>query len=210
MKLIFSTRPKEVLSFFKLKTSLKYLLHSGGFTLIELLVVIAIAAVLAALAAPSFTDLMRKNRLSSASSALQASLNLARSEAIKRGFDARVTVAANGTAGAWRNGWTVFEDKTSNANAAVAPTVDDATRTRLEVVAAPAAPVNTYQTFTSLNYFTYNGQGRIIDVTGAGVANRSFWFYDEDSQRYCLVINNSGRVRIARVGSGTACPSDTN
>lgn len=210
MSLILPARFKEIHSFLKLKSSVRYILQSGGFTLIELLVVIAIAAILAALAAPSFTDLMRKNRLSSASSALQVSLNLARSEAIKRGFDARVTVAANGTAGDWANGWTVFEDKTTTANGSLAPTADTATVTRLEVVAAPSAPISASQTFTALNYFTYNGQGRIIDVSGAGVANKSFWFFDDVSQRYCLVLNNSGRVRIARVESAAACPSDTN
>jgi type IV fimbrial biogenesis protein FimT len=104
----------------------------------------------------------------------------------------------------------VFEDKTTTANGSVAPTADSATATRLEVVAAPSSPISASQTFTTLNYFTYNGQGRIIDVTGAGVANKSFWFFDDSSQRYCLVINNSGRVRIARVDSATACPSDTN
>jgi type IV fimbrial biogenesis protein FimT len=188
----------------------EYLLRCRGFTVIEILVVIGIVGILAAIAAPSFTDLMRKNRLASASSAMQVSLNLARSEAIKRGFDARVTVAANDTAGAWVNGWTVFADKTTDANGAVAPTSDDATRTRLEIVAAPSAPISTSQTFPDLNYFTYNGQGRIMDVTGAGVANKSFWFFDNTSQKYCLVINNSGRVRIARVDSDASCPSDTN
>jgi type IV fimbrial biogenesis protein FimT len=210
MKLRFPKFAKAMPCSVTLKSYAKAALPLRGFTLIELLVVIAIAAILAALAAPSFTDLMRKNRLASASSAMQVSLNLARSEAIKRGFDARVTVAANGTAGGWGNGWTVFADKTTDANAAVAPTADDATRTRLEIVAAPSAPISASQTFPDLNYFTYNGQGRIMDVTGAGVANKSFWFFDDTSQKYCLVINNSGRVRIARVDSGTACPSDTN
>lgn len=185
-------------------------LFNRGFTLIEVMVIVAIVAILATLAAPSFTEIMRNNRLASASSALQVSLSLARSEAIKRGFDARVTVAANSTAGVWTNGWTVFVDKTTNANGSVAPTADSASTTLLEIVAAPSAPVSASQTFPNLNYFAYNGQGRLIDVTGAGVTNRSFWFFDSTSQRYCLVVNNSGRVRIARVDSATACPSDGN
>ena len=99
---------------------------SAGFSLIELMVVIAIVAILAAIAAPSFRELLQKNRLSSASSALQVSLGLARSEAVKRGADAMVTVVANHTAGDWTQGWTVFVDKTNNANLGVAPSSDGA------------------------------------------------------------------------------------
>jgi len=170
------------------------------------MVVVAIVGILAAVAAPSFTDLMRRNRLAAASSTLQVSLSLARSEAVKRGADARVTVAANGVAGAWANGWTVFVDKTTNANAAVGPTADSATVTRLEVAAAPSAPVSTGQT-GSVNYFSYNGQGRMIDASGAAVVNRAFWFFDGTSQKYCLVINNTGRVRTTRVETASSCPT---
>lgn len=181
----------------------------AGFTLIELLVVVAIAAILVALAAPSFSDMMRRNRLSAAASALQVSLSLARSEAVKRGADARVTVAANTTAGAWTNGWTVFVDGTGTANNGVAPTADTTGATavtRVEVVAAPTGPVSTGQTGT-LNYFTYNGVGRLITTTGAS-ANRSFWFFDGTSEKYCLVLSITGRVRTTRVASSANCDVD--
>ena len=177
-----------------------------GFTLVEVMVVIAIIAIMSAIALPSFRDLIVKNRLSAASSALQVSLSLARSEASKRGADARVTVAANGTAGAWGNGWTVFADRGTTANSGVAPTADNATYTRLEIAAAPSSPISASQT-GALNYFTYNGQGRLITTTGA-VANRSFWFFDSASEKYCLVINITGRVRTERVASAASCATD--
>ena len=178
-----------------------------GFTLIEAMVVVAIIAILGAIAAPSFQNMLRNNRLSAASSALQVSLNLARSEAAKRGSDARVSVAANGTAGLWANGWTVFEDKTATANGGVAPTADGATVKLLEVVAAPSSSASYSQTGT-LNYFTYNGQGRLIASNG-GPGNRSFWFFDGTSDKYCLIISLAGRVRMDRVSNTASCATDS-
>ena len=56
-----------------------------GFTAIELMVVVSIVAILAALAAPSFTPLIERWRVRSAIEHLTSTLYFARSEAIKRG-----------------------------------------------------------------------------------------------------------------------------
>jgi type IV fimbrial biogenesis protein FimT len=183
------------------------MLRLRGFTLIETMMVVVIVAILAAVAGPSMVDMYRTTRLSAASSALQVSLNLARSEAIKRGSDARVTVVANGAAGVWTNGWTVFADGTNNANAAVAPTADSGTVTRLEVVAAPTGPL-TFSQSAGDNYFIYSGQGRLIDTAGLAVVGRRVWFSNAGSDRFCLIITNTGRVRTMRSPSATACPTD--
>jgi len=59
--------------------------RSGGFTLIELMVTVAIAAIVLALAAPAFTDLIARNRMTAAVNTFVTNLQLARSEAVKRG-----------------------------------------------------------------------------------------------------------------------------
>lgn len=56
--------------------------RSRGFTLIELLVEMAIAAILIALAAPSFKRLIQSNTISSNVNTFMADLRFARSEAI--------------------------------------------------------------------------------------------------------------------------------
>ncbi|MBI4937837.1 MAG: GspH/FimT family pseudopilin [Nitrosomonadales bacterium] len=89
--------------------------RNAGFTTIELLVVLVIAAILAAIAGPSFMDFINNTRMTSAMSQLTGDLNLARSEAIKRNM--RVLVCVRNAAGAdcgtgtdWRNGWLVCYD----------------------------------------------------------------------------------------------------
>ena len=73
-----------------------------GFTAIELMVVVAIAAILAALAAPSFSPLIERWRVREATESLTSTIYFARSEAIKRGGG----IAIDATSG-WDQGWKV-------------------------------------------------------------------------------------------------------
>lgn len=66
------------------------------------MVVVAIVAILAALAAPSFTPLIERWRVRSAAESLTSNLYFARSEAIKRGGGISITAAATGWSGGWR------------------------------------------------------------------------------------------------------------
>jgi type IV fimbrial biogenesis protein FimT len=85
----------------------------AGLTLIEVLVVVALVAILAGLAAPSFTNLFQRYRVDSVREELLASMNLAKSEAIRQGQAMTIQKLASpgacATAGDWSCGWQVLD-----------------------------------------------------------------------------------------------------
>lgn len=85
-----------------------------GFTLIELMVTISIAAILGALALPSYTSIMTKHRLSNENTNLMLDFVLARGEALTRATRVTVCQSADGTsctASGWETGRVVFVDR---------------------------------------------------------------------------------------------------
>ena len=84
-----------------------YKAHSNhGFTLIELVVTLAIAALLLAMALPSFDDFQRQQTMSSRMSTLHQDLTFARSEAVRLGGDVYISAKSND----FGNGWQVYEN----------------------------------------------------------------------------------------------------
>lgn len=73
-----------------------------GFTVLELMVTVIIAAILVAIAIPNFTTLIRRNQITTYANEFSTTVNLARSEAIKRGSSIIIT-SNNGTD--WTQGW---------------------------------------------------------------------------------------------------------
>lgn len=78
---------------------------SRGFTTTEMMIVVGIVALIAAIAAPNMAAMVRTQRLKTATFDVFSSLNLARSESIKRNL--RVTITPN--AGSWKQGWRITD-----------------------------------------------------------------------------------------------------
>jgi type IV fimbrial biogenesis protein FimT len=87
-----------------------------GFTLIELLVAITVAGILAAIAIPAFNNFVMNDRDATQINSLAASLNYARSMAVKLNTQNGVDVCpssdgltCNAPAGGWAAGWVVLD-----------------------------------------------------------------------------------------------------
>ncbi len=182
--------------------------QASGFTLLELMVVIAIAGILMAMAVPSFNDMMRNNRLTTYSNELVTAINLARSEAVKRGV--QVTIRRKSTTNSvWENGWDVFVDnvqQTGNVEGTL-----DGNDVLLKTYDALAAG---YSIRSGANYscwvaYTADGmsRGSKSTCTGGGLANDTFRVCDytaNTASARAIAINSIGRARTSKVT--TACP----
>lgn len=91
---------------------MKYRNHASGFTVIELMIAIVLLAVLAVLAAPSFSESIDRARLKTQVSGVVEVLEFAKSEALKR---SAVTVTVVGSA-VDNNNWRVSAVAVDAAN----------------------------------------------------------------------------------------------
>jgi len=85
--------------------------------MLELMTAVAIAAILMVIAVPNFQDLMKNNCLTNDANALVASLQQARSEAVKRSTTTTVTALnTSDSSNEWGLGWTITLNEDRNGN----------------------------------------------------------------------------------------------
>jgi type IV fimbrial biogenesis protein FimT len=149
-----------------------------GFTLVELMITLALAAILLSIGIPSFQSYMEINRLAAQSNQMIQSLNLARSEAGKRGGN---VVVAPLVAGNWAQGWQVWVDPNGNNS------VDAGEEILLNVAALTGSST---LTSTVANY-RYLASGRIV-------ANGALTLTASTGGIRTITISPTGRVSIAK------------
>lgn len=85
---------------------------AAGFTLVELMITLFILAIIASMAAPSFSDMVRRNKRVACGNELVGALQLGRSDAVRSGQPVSVDAPAG-----IENGIVVFRDEDGDGNA---------------------------------------------------------------------------------------------
>ena len=171
-----------------------------GFTLPELLIGLAIAALLTVLALPAYHDWIADYQVLNQAQLLAGTMNIARSEAVKRGrrvnlcksADRRQCVASGG----WEAGYVVYVD--TDRDGAV-----DAGDAALRVQ-EPATPGITIRGNRPVaDYVSYTSLGSARMLNGA-LQMGTFTVCKTGRNAIDVVLAHSGRARIQR--TATPCP----
>lgn len=171
-----------------------------GFTIIELMVTVAILAIIAGIAAPSFTNLIRSNRVTSAGNELVALLQIARSEAVSNRATATVCPSTDGStcAAATGNRWIAVVTKNG------APTVLRDSTLSSGVKVTPSTNLS-----SASNVFTFTPNG--FSAVGTNTSGTVGICVGELSGQNDIDVSASvGRVSTARRAATSACsaPAD--
>lgn len=168
--------------------------RNKGFTLLELMVTVSIAAILLSVGVPSFRSVIMDNRLVRDTNQFVASINLARSSAVRFQRNATICTSANFDAALptcaattdWSNGWIVWVDKDrdgatdANEILAVHPPIDDTTAF----------------TATTAQLFSYDARG--FGVSPAD--NLTMCDNRSGETGRSIKVNNVGRTNVSRQG----------
>ena len=164
-----------------------------GFTLIELLVTLAIAVIVLSVGVPTFRGVVADNGMVADTNRFVASINLARSSAVRYQRNAVICASTSWNASTptctggtdWSNGWVVFVDKDRD-NAIDA-----------DEVIAVNEPLSDNRSFASgaVASFSYNARGFVDNADNLTLCdNRS----GETGRQ--IRINAAGRISVARQG----------
>ncbi|WP_426207560.1 GspH/FimT family pseudopilin [Massilia sp. TWP1-3-3] len=159
--------------------------QASGFTLIELVVTMVIIAILASISAPSFNSMIIGNRLSGEMNAIIGGLNIARSEAQKRGTTVSVCAGTDiACVTDWSAGWVVLLESDPKEQLLVRPTL-----TSGDTISVSLA--SEYPQFNAAGYTFYTGKIFLRDKSNTASLTR------------CIIFNAGSWVSK----KGAACPT---
>lgn len=170
--------------------------NSHGFTLIEMMVVLTILAIFGSIAAPSFSSLVRSNRISGKTNNLSSAIRTAKSESIKQGKNFTLCASTDyekcSNSNEWNTGWIIFPDEENKKE----PTKSS------EIILIQKSFAENDQISSNNSSISINHEGFAFNLPTAGHIKFTFKTSpnDESAQR-CLTINQSGTPAITKKGA---------
>jgi type IV fimbrial biogenesis protein FimT len=168
-----------------------------GVTLMEVMIVLAIVAIVLAVGVPGFREFVARNRLDGAAQHLLASLQYARSEAMRRGAQVTVRLAAAPGSRNWGGGWTMFVDADGDG------VLDDGEKPPVREGAALQAPLTLYGSEGFETLVAFDREGRLTGAGGYFVLCEGDELKQDGHWRSrAVLVNGAGRVRMATRDDG--------
>ncbi len=171
---------------------------SRGFTLLELLITLSIAAILLAVAIPSYQGIVQRNAVAAHANDLIGALNYARSEAVTRGAPVIVCQSADQLTCTtdeygWSEGWIVY--------APTPPSTQVTDDNRLRVKSALDGQVRISGNALIEHAIAFDARGFTRQVVNGSLATGTFTVTGGDAAPGTdIVISSSGRVRSEPAG----------
>lgn len=173
--------------------------NSQGVSLPELAISIVIAATLFSVAIPSFMVSIRNNRLTTMTNEWVGALNLARSEAIKRGQ--YVVIRKTGTN--WEDGWRVFVDISRTASTKNEFNVGTDSELRFFDGLADSYTMRGNNNF--VNFIAYQPDGTSNNYGSFAICES-----EKVQVAKLVIVNTVGRMRIAPDSDHDGIPEKEN
>ena len=184
--------------------------HSeAGFNLVELLVVISIASILMGLGVSSYRYVTNSSRVSAEINSLLGDMQVARSEAIKRGQIVSICPSTDGATCAgggatWNGGWIVFTDWSGNgAVDAGAPDNDQILRIQPPWTSTDAVTTNNAGT----GFVSFNRNGLALNMPATDFVLTLNTSPVNATWQRCLDITTTGGMQTEHKGDASGnCP----
>ena len=175
--------------------------RASGMTLIEMMIVVSILAIASTIALPSMQQMLRESRVRTQSGELSASLNLTRSEAIKRAETVTLCKVANPDATTpacsntsnWSAGWMVFVDRNTPGTFDGSGASADQLLRVVQIKSGSALTGSTGYT----NSISYLRDGTAMGNAAAANQSGSLTLCRDGVQRV-ITIGSSGNIRVTK------------
>jgi type IV fimbrial biogenesis protein FimT len=185
--------------------------RGSGFSLVELMVTVAVAAILLAIAFPSFTSLINSNRLTGQANDLVGALQLARMDAIRYNRRSVLCKTTDGTtcsavAGTWTR-WLSYVDTNGNG----APAANEIQRSgvlkpNILVLVSPAISGNGNQVVFRAEGLAHNNAGGLLR---AAISACMATTRPAENVRELRIVSGS-RILVQSLSGSGACAAPGN